>query len=391
MKPKPTIHFTNNLAPHYMEPLILQLLESDDFDFRFSCGKNENNGIQTIDFSSPKFQAHSNKINNNIKNIWIKNKYLVWQGGVIKQCLFGKKIDLMILLGEAQLFSNWVAAIVCRIRGINIAFRGHGLYGNEGFSKKLLRTTFYKLAKANMVYERRSKNILIKNGFKENKIHVVFNSLNYYYQKSQRQKYTGVDKSDVFHFFNNPNLPVLIFSGRLTKAKKLEMLLETCKLINNTNEYKVNVLIIGDGEDSENLHNFAEANLPQGSFKFYGSCYDEEIIGEFFSKADLCVSPGNVGLTAIHSLSYGTPICTHNNFGNQGPEAEAIEDNVTGFYFEENNVEDLFTKTLSWINKNPNKSNDLIQNCYTIIDKYYNPGFQEKVFLNLAQKKAPIV
>jgi len=90
-------------------------------------------------------------------------------------------------------------------------------------------------------------------------------------------------------------------------------------------------------------------------------------------------------------LSYGTPICTHNNFHNQGPEAEAIEDGTTGFYFEENNVKDLFDKTLHWITENPSKNDKLINNCYHIIDQYYNPYFQKKVFLNLAQKKAPIV
>ncbi|MEH6748183.1 MAG: glycosyltransferase [Maribacter arcticus] len=388
---KPTIHFINNLAPHYMEPLILQLLQSEDFNFHFSCGKNENNGIQTIDFSSTTYNDYTSKVNSKLKNIWIKNRYLVWQRGVIRECLFGKKIDLMILLGEAPLFSNWIAAIICRLRGINVAYRGHGLYGNEGYSKHLLRTTFYKLANAQLVYERRSKELLVENGFKKDSIHVVFNSLNYYYQKNQRNKTQLLNKSEVYPFFNNPNLPVLIFSGRLTKSKKLDMLLKTCKAINDIDGKSVNLLIIGDGEDSEHLKKYAETNLPMGSYKFFGSCYDEEIIGKFFSQADLCISPGNVGLTAIHSLSYGTPICTHNNFGNQGPEAEAIEEGETGFYFEENNAEDLFNKTLKWITNHPSKSDQLIQNCYKIIDEYYNPHFQEKVFLNLALKKAPIV
>lgn len=169
------------------------------------------------------------------------------------------------------------------------------------------------------------------------------------------------------------------------------MLLRTCKFINDTNDKNVNLLIIGDGEEKENLEKYAAENLSKENVKFYGSCYDEDIIGKFFSQASLCVSPGNVGLTAIHSLSYGTPICTHNNFENQGPEAEAIVDGKTGFYFEENNVQDLCNKTLQWITEHPSKSKELINDCYRIIDEYYNPYFQEKVFLNLAQKKTPIV
>lgn len=194
MKSKPTIHFINNIAPHYMEPLILQLLESNQFNFRFSCGKNENNGIQTIDFNNQKYNKYRERIKSDIKNIWIKNKYLVWQSGVINECSFGQKVDLMILLGEAPLLSNWIAAIICRLRGINIAFRGHGLYGNERTLKRLFRTSFYKLANAQMVYERRSKKLLIEQGFNKDKIHVVFNSLDYYFQKEQRKNSSKLSK-----------------------------------------------------------------------------------------------------------------------------------------------------------------------------------------------------
>ena len=44
------------------------------------------------------------------------------------------------------------------------------------------------------------------------------------------------------------------------------------------------------------------------------------------------VSPGNVGLTAIHSLSYGTPVLTHNNFNNQMPEVESIQPGFNGYF-----------------------------------------------------------
>ena len=52
----------------------------------------------------------------------------------------------------------------------------------------------------------------------------------------------------------------------------------------------------------------------QDQIWFYGACYDESKLGELIFNADLCVSPGNVGLTAVHSMGYGTPVITHNNF-----------------------------------------------------------------------------
>ncbi|WP_405381789.1 glycosyltransferase family 4 protein [Maribacter sp. LLG6340-A2] len=389
MKSKPTIHFINNIAPHYMEPMIFQLLKSEEFNLYFSCGENQNLGIKTVDFNTKKYESFKNKIDVEIRNVWVKSKYLVWQKGVIYKCLSKKKPDLIILLGEFLIISNWISAILCRLRGIPVAFRGHGLYGNEGSIKRIIRVLFYKLANAQLVYERRSKGLLVKNGINPNSIHVLFNSLTYDYHKSQREKLKNLSKEEVFPFFTSTKIPTLVFTGRLTKIKRLDTLLTTVQRLQE--EIELNLLIIGDGTQRKNLESIAKSILKDGTYHFYGSCYDEHIMGRLLSKSDLCVSPGNVGLTAIHSLSYGTPVCTHMNYANQMPEAEAIEDGINGCLFEENNLDDLYYKINSWLTKHPIKTDEIVINCYKIIDEYYNPYFQEKVFLNLAQKKAPIV
>ena len=76
-----------------------------------------------------------------------------------------------------------------------------------------------------------------------------------------------------------------------------------------------------------------------------------EYLAYFIFHASLCVSPGNVGLAAIHSLSFGTPVCTHSNLLNQMPEIEAVEEGVTGCYFDENNLDNLIEVINNWLNK----------------------------------------
>lgn len=386
---KPTIHFYNNIASHYTAPLLLRLLGSSKFHLSFSCGKNDNWDIKTIDFNRKEFDYFKNQLSD-VKNVWIMGKYLVWQRGVVSRCLFGKKVDLIILLGEFTILSNWLGAIICRLRGMSIAFRGHGLYGNEGFLKHLVRTTFYKMATLHLVYERHSKKLMIKNGFDRDSIHVVFNSLDYEHHKKLRGKFSQLSRKEVFPFFKDNTLQTLIFIGRLTKVKRLHMLLEVVHKLNLSGK-KINLLIIGDGTEKKTLEDQAQNTLEEGYYHFYGSCYDEDEIGKLLSKADLCVSPGNVGLTSIHSLSLGTPVCTHGNFYNQMPEVEAIENGKTGIFFEENNIEDLFAKINEWLEQHPEKSQELMEKCYEVIDKYYNPTFQEKVFYAMASKQKPLV
>ena len=91
--------------------------------------------------------------------------------------------------------------------------------------------------------------------------------------------------------------------------------------------------------------------------------------------SDLCVSPGNVGLTAIHALSYGTGVASHNNFNNQMPEVESIIDGVNGFLFREGDYLDLVEKIRSFLKAKPLK-----KKARQIIDEKYNPYSQKLIF-----------
>ena len=95
------------------------------------------------------------------------------------------------------------------------------------------------------------------------------------------------------------------------------------------------------------------------------------------SKSDLCISPGNVGLTAIQSLGYGTPVCTHNNFKNQMPEAESIIEGYNGTFFEENSLESLKNKIINW---NYSERDKIKENCLNTIKNKYNTNNQIEIF-----------
>ena len=118
---------------------------------------------------------------------------------------------------------------------------------------------------------------------------------------------------------------------------------------------------------------------------FYGACYDEKQICEFLYNADLCVSPGNVGLTAMHAMSFGLPVISHNNFPMQMPEFEAIIDGETGTFFKENDIQSLAEAIKRWDSIAVDREK-IRQACYKVIDEKYNPHKQvellKQVILN---------
>ena len=141
------------------------------------------------------------------------------------------------------------------------------------------------------------------------------------------------------------------------------------------------MILVGNGEDEINLKE--KAKDYSDYIYFYGSCYDEEMIGYLIANADLCVSPGNVGLTAIHSLSFGTPVCTHDDYTLQMPEVEAIKEGITGTFF---NLKrnDLTATIKKWLLASHDR--ELIRmNCYDMVDSKFNPENQTQI-INSAVK-----
>jgi len=379
------IKFFTNIAPHYRASLWLKLLKHNNHNVHFYYGSNPNAGIPAINFSKEEFSKYKNHIHQ-IKNFWFNSKILFWQKGVVSQCL-RSNIDLAIFLGEMYCLSTWLAAIICRIRGVRVAFWGHGIYGNEGKLKLFVRKTFFRLAHQHLLYERRAKIIMQEQGFNPEKLYLVFNSLDYDTHKTLRTRFQNLNKADVFPFFSDSTLPVIVFIGRLTAVKKLDLLFNAVMQM-NTESVEVNLIFIGDGPERKTLELAGKEGLEKGWLHFSGACYDEETIGKYLSSADLCVSPGNVGLTAIHTLSLGTPVATHGNFSNQMPEAQTITEGYNGFFFKENDVTDLKIKIENWLKANTDR-NKIRQQCYKVIDKYYNPYFQLTVFNRLFNNKKP--
>ena len=116
-----------------------------------------------------------------------------------------------------------------------------------------------------------------------------------------------------------------------------------------------------------------------GQIWFYGECYDEKVNAMLIYNADLCVSPGNVGLTAIHSMVFGTPVISHNAFSWQMPEFEAIVPNMTGAFYVYNNQESLVDSISQWFRDNKNKRDEIREKCYKEIDDNWTPVYQMRV------------
>jgi glycosyltransferase involved in cell wall biosynthesis len=341
----------------------------DELDCNFVFGNINDGHIKKLDISS----FHQKTIQFQTKKILVFN----WIKGSVK--LAFSSYRKYVLTGDIRCISNWLILIFTRLLGKKTYLWTHGWYGNETTSKIIIKKIFFGLSNGLFLYGDYAKKLMIEEGFSKDKLHVIYNSLSYNLQLEVRK---NLRPSNICNEYFQETAPVVIFTGRLTKKKKIDLLIDAHKHLNSQG-IKINVLLLGAGQEADYLKEKAEKWGLADFYCFYGECYDENIIGNLYYNSTVCVSPGNVGLTAIHALTYGCPVITHDNFPLQMPEFEAIERGKTGDFFNFADAESLANTIKLWISNNYPKSKHLIENCFEIVNLKFNPDYQIKVFENV--------
>lgn len=358
-----------NLAPHYRTPIYTLMDRELSCDFYF--GDKVDSEMKIMDVQ----QLTGYK--KTVQNKRMLFNLFWWQKGVV-YLAFKKQYKHYILTGDSGILSSWLILLLCRILRKKSYIWMHGLQSEPSWKGKVLTYPFYWMADKFLLYGEHAKQVMMELGFSENKMDCIYNSLDYDHQISIREK---LQKTNIYSNFFSNDLPTVIYIGRIQKVKKIELLFEAIKLLEERNVY-CNIMLIGENTDDVDIQKIHTKNILQSKFWLYGPCYDENKIAEFLYNADVCVSPGNIGLTALHSLGYGTPAITHNNFSHQAPEFEVIQAGKTGDFFIENNIKDLGVRIEKWLSVDTAKREKVRKNCYTVIDEKYNPHYQ----INLLKK-----
>jgi glycosyltransferase involved in cell wall biosynthesis len=361
------ICFVLNFAPHYRTEIYL-LLEEELGAYFYFANETLAKNIQKADYR--KFRNYPTELG------FVKlYGNLNWISGSVK-LVFNRRFKKFVIIGEPFCISSWVMMLAARLIGKEIFTWTHGWYGRERGVKRLLKKIYFSIPNGNFLYGDRAKNLMIKAGFKEQKLFVVYNSLHYSKHLELR---SGLIKSNLYtDLFKNAN-PTIIFVGRVTPQKRLDLLVgaQQSSLEHGT---PFNVAIIGSGSYENELKGLINSKDMSSICKVLPPSYDEKLLSTYFFNADMCVSPGEVGLTGIHSMSFGTPVITHNNFSEQMPEFEAIIPGITGDFFEQGNAADLKKVIQNWLDKYPEKTETIVRSCFSVVDERYNPDFQLSVF-----------
>jgi len=350
--------------PHYRIPVFRELLESTEFDYTFYYDPV---GIDS--------SIVSGEINDKAKKIrTFKFGRLMFQPGALILSIIGK-YDGYIFLGNPYIISNWLIFIILRFRNRKIFLWTHGWINDDDGLKDYLRTFYYRLANYLMLYGERARDIGIKKGFSKENMSVIYNSLNYSLQADIRVRINNPTKEKLF----------FLFVGRITSESKLDIAIEAMALINKRHS-EVKLLIVGDGVEVEKLKLLSK--IRNANVLFEGGTYQEEKLGDFFMRAVAVISPGKVGLLAMHAFAYGVPVITIGNPKIQMPEYEIIEDGITGSLCSELTAESFATKMEFWLHSKEKEATSVA--CIKAIEEKYTPQKQKYFIQTMLAKTLTI-
>lgn len=360
----------DNMAPHYRSAMY-QLMDKEigcDFCFGDKVGD-----IKKMDYS-----VLNGKVTE-LHNVFFPHGY--YQRGMMK--MLSSDYDTYIICAEPRCLTTWTFLLCRKLFYPNkrVYTWGHGMLGKEGWLKQLAYKAIYGMLTGAFVYNERSTKIMIDRGIPASKLRTIYNSLDYDAQLHIRQ---SIKPTPLYQeHFSNENFNI-VFIGRLTKVKRFDLLIDAISQLSKQG-LKLNVTFIGDGSERDNMERRVEELGLKEQVWFYGACYDEDKNAELIYNADLCVSPGNIGLTSMHVLMFGCPAITNDDFNHQMPEFEAIQEDITGGFFKAGDSSSLAERIKRWFDIHKDDREQVRQNCYKIMDTKWNPHYQIKVikdFLN---------
>lgn len=371
--PKVKVALQQQLLPHYRLALFQILDQSEKLDITFyTCG-HDVDGISHLPRGSVRRQVDS------VFYCW---KGFYWQKGIISLAYSGD-YDALILMGNPNYASTWLAALIARLRGVPVLFWTHGWLKREGKLKAFTRNLFYRIADHLLVYSNRGKQLGVESGYSAERLTVIYNSLDI---NRANEIVSRINSGDIDlrpqDLFRYKSRPLVICTARLTPLCRFDLLLRASSLLDGRG-YPINILLVGDGPSRSMLEDLAEELGVE--VHFAGAVYDEELIGPWIYHSDITVSPGKIGLTAIHSLMYGTAAITHGDLDLQMPEVEAIIDGETGALFKRDDYLDLANKIEQWLSDDRDRES-IRTACRRTVSETWSPWSQAELLVNAVCK-----
>jgi len=367
---KINVQIIQPVVPHYRVPLFRKLIEDDRFEIIIDASPHFN-GVNSSKNAIFANLAH--------KCIQFFGGMFYWQSGIS----VSKKLEyngVLIINGNPRVLSNYLLLIQARLRKIPVIDWNHGWSPTSTKFRSKIRRLLMRSVDYHLLYTDAEVNNYIDIGYTKSQCYSANNTINL----SDIDKCASKTSANDIEKFKKRNLlkdkRVLLFSGRLRNnpSTNLLVLINALKHLVRLNDcYRL--IIIGDGEEKDNLLNESTQLGLDDYIIWLGEVYDEESLAPWFLVADCFVYPGAIGLSIMHAFGYGLPVITHDKIEEHNPEISALKNHYNGVFFKKGDVSSLVEKIEKYFSE-PNEMSNMKKHSYdTIRGEYSFDGMVNRV------------
>lgn len=199
-----------------------------------------------------------------------------------------------------------------------------------------IRKYLYKKADASLNYCTYGKEVWPTYGVPQEKIFVRYNSGDT--EALFATKNQVIDAPNVLPVCDNRILHI----GRLVAWKRVDLLIEAYEKVFEQYPYS-ELTIVGNGPEMQKLKQQAEKSRAVRNIRFVGGVYEPFELGRYMNESSVYVLAGMGGLSINDAMCYELPvICSVCD----GTEKDLIEDGKNGYFFKEDDADDLAAKII---------------------------------------------
>jgi len=350
------------MIPLYRVPLYTMLAAYDDLNLKVLASLpnpaigdpcSEQEGLEYADLGHP------------LRAFW--GNRLIWQRGLQLNSNMGAG-DVLIISGNMRYLSNIPLIWKAKKRKVGIIWWSHGFSERRSRFSDAIRRLFLRFVDVILLYTDKEVEEYKRLGFPEEKLFATNNTID---DTSVREATLAWNEKRLKEFQEREGLGgkhVLLFCGRRSNSVSLELVFSAMSRLRKTGSELLYVIIGPDDED-----NFLKAKAAQlgvgDCIRWLGPIYDQDSLAPWYLSATCFVFPGSIGLSLIHSFSYGLPVIVPNRW--HYPEIAAFRDGENGLFYKEGDAEDL-TKKISSIIKNLEYRQRLSTEALRVVAREYN-------------------
>jgi glycosyltransferase involved in cell wall biosynthesis len=230
-----------------------------------------------------------------------------------------EKFDVVVCMAYIQKIS-FIELLLRKNRKCKVIFWGIGVNASQSASfdaptwKNRIRYFLARRSDASIFYSDYARNKHLGVGVPQEKLFVMPNTV------------------EVLDIKEEVERDCLLFVGTLNRSKKIFELLSAYKDAVRVQSDIPVLNVIGAGRDFDEAAQWVSKNDLEKRIKLLGPVYDESELSRYFSRAILCISPGQAGLSVLKSMGYGVPFVT-NRSAITGGERLNISHKINGLLF----------------------------------------------------------